>query len=292
MKIAVIGMGLIGGSFYKAALQAGYSCRGFDRQDVPELGDCDMGLLALPQEALPGWAAEYGNFIRPGTIVVDTCGMKAAICKELTRLLPKNCLFVGGHPMAGKEKSGFAYSEAGLFKGASMILTPCEDTPHSTLEFLEVFFGRLGFSRVVCTTPERHDAMIAYTRHMVQVNAAAYTQLPQSSEARPYAAGSYANMTRIASMQPQVRKNCSPQTRTICCPFWTALLSACRHSATRLPMARLLQCRSLSRLVPPARRRMASTTMPQSKLQGTQDLAITSSWMYSVPRMRPALACR
>ena len=204
MKVAVIGMGLIGGSLYKAALEAGYSCRGFDRQDVPELDDCDMVLLALPQEALPGWAAEYGKSIKSGTIVVDTCGMKAAICKELGRLLPKDCIFVGGHPMAGKEKSGFAYSEAGLFKGASMILTPSEDTPHSTLDFLEVFFGCLGFGKVLCTTPERHDAMIAYTSHLGHVIAAAYTQLPQSSEAGPYAAGSYANMTRIASMQPQV----------------------------------------------------------------------------------------
>ncbi|MBO4511594.1 MAG: chorismate synthase [Victivallales bacterium] len=204
MKVAVIGMGLIGGSLYKAALEAGYSCHGFDRQDAPELGDCDVVLLALPQEALPGWAAEYGKSIRPGAIVVDTCGMKAAICKELGRLLPKDCVFVGGHPMAGKEKSGFAYSEAGLFKGASMILTPSGDTPHSTLEFLEVFFGRLGFGKVLCTTPERHDAMIAYTSHLGHVIAAAYTQLPQSSEAGPYAAGSYANMTRIASMQPQV----------------------------------------------------------------------------------------
>ena len=204
MKVAVIGMGLIGGSLYKAALEAGYSCRGFDRQDTPELGDCDVVLLALPQEVLPGWAAEYGKSIRPGTIVVDTCGMKAAICKELGRLLPKECIFVGGHPMAGKEVSGWANASADLFRNASMILTPYPYMGRAPLDALERFFTSLGFARVVFTSPERHDEMIAYTSQLCHIISSAYLREPLSREHSGFSAGSFRDMVRVGAPDPQV----------------------------------------------------------------------------------------
>lgn len=195
-------MGLIGGSLYKAALQAGYDTTGFDLNDPVHLEKTDILLLALPQEALHGWLTQHGGELPEGSIVVDTCGVKREVCREAASRLPPGRIFVGGHPMAGREHSGFAYAEATLFRGASMILTPPDGTPRHVLERLEMLFTRLGFERVLITTPEHHDRMIAYTSHLSHVIAAAYTQEPLSSEAAGYAAGSYANMTRIASMNP------------------------------------------------------------------------------------------
>ena len=89
MKVAVIGMGLIGGSLYKAALQAGYSAVGFDRQDTPRLEDCDLLLMALPQEALAGWFRENAHLLKPGTVAVDTCGVKVPVCNTLRGIVPR-----------------------------------------------------------------------------------------------------------------------------------------------------------------------------------------------------------
>jgi len=203
-KITIVGMGLIGGSLYKAAIQAGYDAMGIDKDDAVNLAETDILLLALPQEAIAKWVADYAKTLKRGAVIVDTCGVKEAVCSELRPLIPDGCTFVGGHPMAGKEHSGYAYSDASILKGAPMILTPYPDTPADVIERLVQFFGKLGFGRVLTTTPEHHDRMIAYTSQLSHVIAAAYTQEPLSHDAAGYSAGSYANMTRIASMDPVV----------------------------------------------------------------------------------------
>lgn len=203
-KVTVVGLGLIGGSLYKAALQAGYSVSALDKNDAVHVEETDILLLALPQEKLVKWVRTYAPQLKRGAVVVDTCGVKTPVCEALKGLFPEGTTFVGGHPMAGKEHSGFAYADGALFKGASMILTPYPETSPEILEKLTRFFGTLGFERVLVTTPEHHDRMIAYTSQLSHVIAASYTQDPLSREVAGYVAGSYENMTRIASMDPVV----------------------------------------------------------------------------------------
>ena len=204
MKVSVVGMGLIGGSLYKAAIQAGFDATALDRGDSVHVEDADIVLIALPQDVLIEWLKKYAVTLKDGAIAVDTCGVKEPVCNALRGVMPAGRSFVGGHPMAGKEHSGYAYSDASILKGAPMILTPYPDTPADVIERLVQFFGRLGFGRVLTTTPEHHDRMIAYTSQLSHVIAAAYTQEPLSHDAAGYSAGSYANMTRIASMDPVV----------------------------------------------------------------------------------------
>ena len=266
MKIAIVGMGLIGGSLYKAACRAGYDAVGFDRDDQLQLSDADYILLALPLNSIIPWLKAHCHDFKSGAIVVDTCGIKNNICASIAQMMPKalfpkrggNCscqdgsaktpkgsnisnprlseakpggnkplqdndleeveptlmgnraipknnwTFVGGHPMAGKEHSGFAFSDARLFEGASMILTPYPGTTRIIMEKLERFFEDLGFGRVLTTTPEHHDKMIAFTSQLSHVIAASYIQEPLAADAAGYAGGSYANMTRIASMDDAV----------------------------------------------------------------------------------------
>ncbi|MBO4345624.1 MAG: prephenate dehydrogenase [Victivallales bacterium] len=204
MKVTVVGMGLIGGSLYKAAIQAGYEATALDRGDDVHVEDADIVLIALPQDVLIEWLKCYGPTLKEGAVAVDTCGVKVPVCNALKGVLPAGRTFVGGHPMAGKEHSGYAYADASILKGAPMILTPYPDAPKDVIERLVQFFGSLGFGRVLTTTPEHHDRMIAYTSQLCHVIAAAYTQEPLSHDASGYSAGSYANMTRIASMDPVV----------------------------------------------------------------------------------------
>lgn len=218
MKIAVAGMGLIGGSFWKAARRAGHDVKGFDKTDKVDVADAELVFVALPPSAVVPWIAAHADEFAPSAVVVDSCGVKREICEALSGIAAgRKWHFVGGHPMAGKEVSGFANSDENLFKGASMILTPYPETDSSVLAMLERLFAELGFARTVMTTPENHDRMIAFTSQLGHVIANAYVRDEAAREASGYAAGSYANMTRIASMDPAI---------------WTELFLANREALT------------------------------------------------------------
>ncbi len=202
MKIAIAGMGLIGGSIYKAALRAGHEAVGFRRGDEVRVLDVDVVFVALPPDAVVPWIRRYADDFGNGTVVVDVCGVKGPVMSAMAETPPVGWTFVGGHPMAGKEVSGYANSTPDLFKGASMILTPMPGTTDATLDMLRALFVELGFGRVVVTDPAHHDEMIAFTSQLCHVIASAYSQDPRVHEAVGYSAGSYANMTRIATMDP------------------------------------------------------------------------------------------
>ena len=137
---------------------------------------------------------------------MDIAGTKTDIVKEMRTLPPETWTFVGGHPMAGKEVSGYANSTADLFLGKSMVLTPEGgewNAANGSREMLERFFASLGFARVVVTSPERHDELIAFTSQLGHVIASAYVQDPLVAESVGFSAGSYANMSRIATVDPE-----------------------------------------------------------------------------------------
>lgn len=200
--VAVAGMGLIGGSFYKASVRAGYETIGLHHGESAGLERADIVLVALPPEATAPWIRGHARRFKSGSTVVDACGVKSALCAEMSAIPQDGWRFVGGHPMAGKEVSGFENSSEDLFDGRSMILVPPDDLDEKRRAALERFFASLGFSRVVVTTPGRHDAMIAFTSQLGHVIASAYAQDPRMSDSVGFSAGSFANMTRIATADP------------------------------------------------------------------------------------------
>ena len=200
--VAVAGLGLIGGSIYKAALAAGYDAIGLHHGESEGLEKADFVFVAQPPEAIAPWVRANAARFRAGAVVVDVCGVKTEIV-EAVRAVPKNGWhFVGGHPMAGREVSGYANSSANLFRGASMVLTPDAEVPAEVVARLKAFFADLGFKRTVTTTAARHDATIAFTSQLGHVIATAYSRDPAVADAVGFAAGSFANMTRIATMDP------------------------------------------------------------------------------------------
>ena len=200
MKIAIAGLGLIGGSFYKASLRAGHDVRAMHHGDGPEaLKDAEIVMVCMPPDAIVPWIKAHAGDFAKGAAVVDICGVKTRIVQEMASVAQDGWTFVGGHPMAGREVSGYENSLATLFDGASMILTPPDGADSALLARLREYFASLGFAATVVTTPAKHDEMIAFTSQLCHVIATAYSRDPLVSESAGFSAGSYANMTRIAT---------------------------------------------------------------------------------------------
>ena len=201
LTLAIVGMGLIGGSFYKAGLRAGYDVVPLHHGEHAGLERADVVFVCLPPDVIVPWIRGHASAFKTGATVIDICGVKTAICRELAALPKAGWRFVGGHPMAGKEVTGFANATADLFLGKSMVL--CPPTPEADVSALRRLFHSLGFAQVVVTTPERHDEMIAFTSQLGHVIASAYAQDPRVADSVGFSAGSFANMSRIATIDPE-----------------------------------------------------------------------------------------
>ncbi len=223
MKIGIIGLGLIGGSMAKAIKQTGaHRVLGMDIQESvirrallldsiddrltdDMLVECEMVIIALyPTETIQ-FVKEKGALLKKGTIVLDCCGVKVNISRQVRPLASQLGLhFVGGHPMAGIEFSGFEYAKESLFSGASMILTPPGDMDIRITDKLKHFFISLGFGHIEITTPEKHDKIIAYTSQLAHVLSNAYVKSPTAEQHKGYSAGSYLDLTRVAKLNPDM----------------------------------------------------------------------------------------
>ena len=215
-EIIIVGLGLIGGSLAKAltfragrtvygidtnpdVLRDAMSCGAIAREAHPEdLKTAELLFLCTYPQAAIDFVREHAPLIGKNCIVTDTCGIKNAVCPALSVLAKEyGFRFVGGHPMAGKEKNGFSVSEAELFDGASYILVPC-GAPDAAVDVLKTLALRMGFGSVTITTPEHHDEMIAYTSQLPHVLACAYVMSPCCPQHRGFSAGSYRDVSRVA----------------------------------------------------------------------------------------------
>lgn len=222
MRIAVVGLGIIGGSFCKAIKKhTAHTVIGINRtRSVAEqaqkdgsidvigtaesLGGADIIFLCMYPQACVDFIKENGKFIKKGALVTDSSGIKSAICPQLCGLSQKfGFVFVGSHPMAGKEKNGYGVSEAELYQGASFIITPCgaEEGYVKTLADLAL---SIGFGQIKITTPEEHDRMIAFTSQLPHVLACSYVLSPCCPKHNGFSAGSYRDVSRVANINSRL----------------------------------------------------------------------------------------
>lgn len=219
MNIGVVGLGLIGGSLAKTAkLHLDATVFGCDLNEQTmmqasllgaidgeltedSLRQCDVVLVALYPQAIVTWVKEHAAFFKDDALVIDCGGVKEVICRELEPLAEgKAWHFIGGHPMAGREFSGFKYAKDDLFDKASMILTPKGDEDLPVLQRARDFFMDMGFRRVQFTTAKTHDEMIAYTSQLAHIVSSAYVKCPLAQKHKGFSAGSFADMTRVARL--------------------------------------------------------------------------------------------
>lgn len=222
MKVGIVGLGLIGGSAAKAFKAAGHTVYGYDI-DATVLGyarldgtidkelakntlpQCNLILLTATPAAVIGYLADNAPHIAPQALVVDFCGTKRAVCEQGFALAAQyGFTFVGGHPMAGLQYSGYKHSRATLFGGASFIMVPPVHDDINLLDRVKQALAPLDFKKLVVTTADFHDRMIAYTSQMCHVVSNAFIKSPSAQYHKGYSAGSFRDFTRVSRLNEKM----------------------------------------------------------------------------------------
>ena len=218
--IGVVGLGLIGGSFVKAYHAAGWHVLAKNRTkstldfamlagDVDgeltneNVGTCDLVLVTIfPEasiEAIRGFAPYFGK--KP--VVMDCCGTKRTVCEACFAIAEEyDFLYVGGHPMAGTQFSGYRSAEVNLYREQPMVIVPPRYDDIFLLDRVKELLKPAGFSHISVTTAEKHDQMIAFTSQMAHVVSSAYVKSPTAMMHHGFSAGSYRDLTRVARLNP------------------------------------------------------------------------------------------
>lgn len=225
-RVGIVGLGLIGGSFARAYATAGVSVIAFDPDadtmdaaavdtiegelDNDTIATCDLIILATYPQACIDWLEAHAESIAEAQdgvhapIVIDAAGIKSALCARAFQIAHDAGFdFVGAHPMAGTEHSGFAHSRADLFRGAPMVLVPPACSDQRRLELLDrvhMLLEPVGFGRFSVATPEEHDHVIGYTSQLCHIVSNAYIKSPTALEHHGFSAGSYRDLTRVAHL--------------------------------------------------------------------------------------------
>lgn len=222
MKVGVVGLGLIGGSVAKAYKAAGHEIFGMDidakiqgfaklagvidevltEQNLPA---CDLVFLT----AYPGAVIEYveknKNLFNKEGLVMDCCGVKKRVCDVCFAAAEEaGFTFVGGHPMAGSERSGFKVSRADMFKGASMVIVPPVFDDIRLLARVKEALQPLQCRKFKVTRAEHHDQMIAYTSQLSHIASNAFVKSPSALEEDGYSGGSFRDLTRVAYLNEKM----------------------------------------------------------------------------------------
>lgn len=226
-KLAVVGVGLIGGSFALALKNAGLVGevvgigRGranletalekgvvdaFTHSLAEGVAGADVVFLATPVQTLAKVAAEVIPHMKPGAVLTDGGSVKAEVICAIEPLLPENIQFVPGHPVAGTEQSGAAAAFASLYRGRRCILTPTSRTDAQALALIKTLWQAAG-SEVVVMTPEKHDRVLAGISHLPHMVAYALVDAVancggENENILNYSAGGFRDFTRIASSDP------------------------------------------------------------------------------------------
>jgi len=219
VNVGIVGLGLIGGSMAKSIkVRTANTVWGIDLDaetmtlsrlsgaidgalTAENLPSCDLVLVAIRPAAAVAWVKEHAPLFSKTAILVDLCGVKRSVCEQLAPIAKEyGFAYIGGHPMAGRERGGFVHSSEELFTGASMILTPDQSTDMRMLETLKSFFTDIGFAGLTFSTPEEHDRIIAYTSQLAHLVSSAYIKSPEAQRRRGFSAGSFRDMTRVAHL--------------------------------------------------------------------------------------------
>lgn len=221
--IGVIGLGLIGGSLAKALNQnTDHTVYGYDLNETvchkakllnaiedvltdEMLPQCDILIVALYPKATVDYIKANASKIKKGAIVIDCSGVKGFPCNEIEPIAKENgFFFVGGHPMAGMEHSGFNYAKRALFNNASMVIVPSAGTSIEIVEKVKKLCLSIGFSNIKISDAETHDKVIAFTSQLAHVVSSSYIKSPTAYKHQGFSAGSYKDLSRVAKLNSKM----------------------------------------------------------------------------------------
>ena len=217
MRVAVVGLGLIGGSIAKSAKKnTNFKVYGYDINEAvvkkaiqeksidgelteKRLAVCDYVFIPLYPEAVVEYVEKNASVFKDGAVIIDCAGVKRSVCDKCFKIAENfDFVFVGGHPMAGTQFSGFENSKDTMFYNAPFVLTPKENEDILVLANAREVIMKLGFGRVSVMTPQKHDKLIAFTSQLAHVVSNAFVKSPSAIERKGISAGSYKDLTRVA----------------------------------------------------------------------------------------------
>jgi prephenate dehydrogenase len=231
--VAILGPGLIGGSLALALAERNLVTRlivcGRSNSSFPAIQeacptaevttdakiaieDADVVIICMPIESMFTFVAPIAHLFKPSALVTDVGSVKGIVERDLAPLFVNNAHWIGSHPMAGSEKSGFSAARSNLFEGAPVVITPTAKTSLIADKRAEEFWSALG-GRVTRLDPETHDDYVAQISHLPHLIAAALAD-HSSAEAIKLAGGGFRDTTRVASGSPEL---------------WTGILSENRQ---------------------------------------------------------------
>lgn len=218
-RIAVVGLGVLGGSYVQALHSAGfYHVIGIDidastiekakeRHWIEEGGndpslvkDADLVIFALYPHTLIHWLEENGHWIHCGALVSDVTGVKRQIIAQVNALLPDGVEFIACHPMAGRESRGIDYADASRFEGANFIIVPTAENTRAAIDTAHSLAEALGFTRISVLSPEDHDRMVGFLSQLTHVIAMSLMNASDNTHLAQYTGDSFRDLTRIANI--------------------------------------------------------------------------------------------
>lgn len=225
-SIAILAPGLLGGSLARAVHERGLARRTtlwarrpetrLQLRDQPWAGqitetpeaavaEADFVVLCAPVDRIVELAHQIGPHLAPGAILTDVGSVKGLLCRQVRPHVATHATFVGSHPMAGGEKTGWQHARADLFVGRPCFVTPLPDTPGEAVAQVSRFWHELG-AEVVTLSPDEHDEIVAHVSHLPQVLATSLAGFLASKPGRwrHLAGNGLRDTTRIAASDPDM----------------------------------------------------------------------------------------
>lgn len=225
MNIAIVGLGVIGGSFAKGFKAAGYTNiygidvneatleiavnQGMIKEGFVEakdiLHDMDIIMISLYPNQIAPFIEQYKNYLKEGAILTDVTGVKTTIIEKVLNVLPSTVDFVFAHPMRGSEKKGIIGADHTRFIGANALITPIPINKEASLQLIEKLYKEVGFNQVTRVSPGKHDDQIAYVSQLMHVLSVSVVNSQQASkQTLTFAGNSFQELTRIADINAEL----------------------------------------------------------------------------------------
>jgi len=220
MKILIVGLGLMGGSYAKALSRRGYSVSALTKDDesikyaldkgmiekgsayvdIELISEADLIIFAVYPHVLLEWLDNYQQYIKKGAIITDVTGVKGSIVYDIQAKLKDGVEFIAAHPMAGREVYGVENSDDRIFWGANYIVVPTDKNTNKAIELCEELGWTLGFAYVSQLSPEKHDEMIAFLSQLTHCIAVSLMCANDNPDLVRYTGDSFRDLTRIAKI--------------------------------------------------------------------------------------------
>lgn len=220
MKICVVGLGLIGGSYAMALSKKGYDVsavtleqssidyavengiikRGTTEVDPEMIGQADIVIFALYPHVFIKWVRENQQYFKRGAVITDVTGVKGSVVYEIQDMLRDDVEFIAAHPMAGKEVYGVENSDDAIFREANYIVVPTDKNTAERIELCQSLGKELGFRDISVLAPDKHDEMIAFLSQLTHCIAVSLMCASDNPCLVHYTGDSFRDLTRIAKI--------------------------------------------------------------------------------------------